>query len=66
MNDTERLNWLEKHLFERRWNGVLGEGSSCHWSIRGDFRHMLRDLDGDTLRAAIDHNAKHNELVPDD
>ena len=52
--DAERLAWLERHLFERKWNGVIDGGSRVDWYIRGDFRHTTRRMVGNTFRDAID------------
>ena len=52
--DAERLEWIEKRLFVRKWNGVIDGGSRTHWSIAGDFRHTTQRIVGITFRAAID------------
>ena len=52
--DAERLAWLERHLFEQKWNGVIDGGSRVDWHIRGDFRHTTRRMVGNTFRDAID------------
>ncbi len=48
-----RMKWIES-LFERKWNGVVGSGSVFTWYLKGDFRHRIADLHGETFDAAID------------
>ena len=52
--DAERLEWIEKRLFVRKWNGVIDGGSRIQWSIAGDFRHTTQRMIGNTFRAAVD------------
>jgi len=52
--DAERLEWIEKRLFVRKWNGVIDGGSRIQWSIAGDFRHTTQRMVGITFRAAVD------------
>ena len=52
--DAERLEWIEKRLFVRKWNGVIDGGSRIQWSIAGDFRHTTQRMVGHTFRAAVD------------
>ena len=52
MTDTDRLNWLERHLFEGRWDGTIGRPKS--WYMAGPYRHILAAMRGPDLRAAID------------
>jgi hypothetical protein len=46
-----RWRWIES-LFERKWGGTIGCPPT--WHLRGDFRHVLAGLKGDTLGDAID------------
>lgn len=50
--DAERLDWLERHLFEGKWDGTIGRPKS--WHMAGPYRHTLKTMHGDTLRKAID------------
>ena len=50
--DAERIDWLERRLFERKWDGTIGRPPS--WFMVGDFRHVVQNMTGATLRAAID------------
>lgn len=52
--DAERLEWLERWLFEKRWNGVIGSGSQTDWTMAGNWRHITVKMRGQTFRAAID------------
>lgn len=53
--DVERIDWIERNLFERRWNAVIDSGSSYYWSVRGDYRHTVKKLCGPrSFREAID------------
>lgn len=49
----KREEWFA-NLFERKWNGVVGAGTRYTYHLRGDWRHMVGALSGDTLSAAID------------
>lgn len=59
--DAARLDWIERHLFERKWNGVIDSGSRFDWSIRGDYRHTTQAMQGETFSAAIDAAAGKGE-----
>lgn len=48
----QRNDWFAA-LFERKWNGVVGSGSRFHYGLRGDWRHIVQKLEGETLDAAI-------------
>ena len=50
--DSERLDFLEKHLFERHWDGTIGRPPS--WRMVGHYRHILQKMQGRTLREALD------------
>ncbi len=50
--DSQRLDWLERHLFEGRWDGTIGRPKS--WHMAGPYRHTLQRMRGDALREAID------------
>lgn len=49
-----RLAWIERWLFEHKWNGVIDSGSRTYWYIAGNFRHITAKMVGDTFEAAID------------
>ena len=53
VRDAKRKEWLYK-LFDKKWNSVVGSGSKCYYELRGDWRHIVRSLDGKTLDTAID------------
>jgi hypothetical protein len=48
-----RLAWLEK-LFERKYNGVLGEGSQYTWVVHMAYRHQVALMVGASFGEAID------------
>jgi hypothetical protein len=50
--DAVRLNWIEQHLIEGKWDGTIGRPKS--WYMVGPYRHALHKLRGNTLREAID------------
>lgn len=50
----DRLQWLANHLFERKWNAVVGTCHKFNWFVRGDFRHTTQRMIGDTFAEAID------------
>lgn len=50
--DAERLDWLERNLFDRKWDGTIGRASS--WSMVGPYRHTMQKMHGETLRSAVD------------
>lgn len=53
MTDTERLQWLERHVFSRRWMPPIG--SPFTWEVVGPYRHALAAMrGGETLGEAID------------
>ena len=52
--DAERLLYLEKMLFESKWNGVLGNGGARNWNIHGSYRHTMQNFVGQTFREVID------------
>jgi hypothetical protein len=45
--------WLEK-LFVRKWNGVIDSGSRFNWEMRGDWRHYIKNMEGETFARAIE------------
>lgn len=49
----QRLALLES-LFERKWNGVVDAGSRFTWTLRGDWRHSICQMQGETFADAID------------
>ena len=62
--DSQRLDWLERHLFEGKWDGTIGRPKS--WYMAGPYRHTLQRMRGDALREAIDlamqaDSASHRE-----
>ena len=50
--DAERLDWLERHLFDGKWDGTIGRPKT--WHMAGPYRHTLQKMHGNTLREAID------------
>lgn len=52
--DAKRLDWIETHLIEGKWDGTIGRPKS--WHMVGPYRHTLQKLSGNTLRDAIDAN----------
>ena len=50
-DDSELLDWLEAHLFERKWSGTIGQPSG--WYMAGPYRHTMQHMRGESLRAAI-------------
>jgi hypothetical protein len=50
---TKQLTFIES-LFERKWNGVVGSGSKSTWHIKGDYRHRIANMHGETFGEAID------------
>jgi hypothetical protein len=55
--DAELLEWLQKHLFVSKWNGVVGQGCKTQWMIDGGHRHTTKHMENDDItkdfRAAI-------------
>jgi hypothetical protein len=49
--DTERLNWLETKFFNPK---IDKEEGITVWYLAADYRNILKDLEGDSLREAID------------
>jgi len=54
VTDRERLDWLERHLFEWR---PRGGGHPGYIVLTGDHKRILKAFDGPDLRAAIDEAA---------
>lgn len=52
MTDTERLDWIERRLFESHWGGTIGEPPL--WTLVGHWRHVIARMAGTTFRDAID------------
>lgn len=50
--DAERLEWLERWIFERKWDGTIGRPSD--WYVAGNYRHIVQRMKGETFRDAID------------
>lgn len=61
MTDAERLDWLERVVFERHWDGTIGR--PCSWSMAGPYRHTLQRMRGNSLREAIDIGAREWEKL---
>lgn len=61
MTDSERLEWLEKHLFYKKWNGVIDSGWKDQWMISPKYRNVVYYFQGQTFREAID---KAQEVFP--
>ena len=58
--DVRRVDWLEREMFDGYWDGTLGRPKS--WHMAGPYKHTLREMSGDSLRAAIDEaRASHKE-----
>ncbi len=53
LTDAERLDWLERHLFTRCWDGTIGQ--PCYWQMAGPYRHTLQKMSGNSFREAIDN-----------
>ena len=51
-SDSDRLDWLERHLFDSHWDGTIGRPKE--WRMAGPYRHTLVKMRGNTLREAID------------
>jgi hypothetical protein len=49
--DAELWAWLERYIFEHKWDGCINRPSS--WHMAGPYRHALQKLKGATLREAI-------------
>lgn len=56
--DAARLNWIQRHLFVHKWNGVIDSGSQTRWDIWGGYRHITATMIGNTFGEAIDNAAK--------
>lgn len=52
--DAERIDALERLLFECKLNGVIGGGAKLNWHLRGGYRNAVVRFEGQTFRAAID------------
>ena len=50
--DKERFDWLERNLFDKKWDGTIGEPP--RWSVVGHWRHIVQVFRGDSLREALD------------
>lgn len=50
--DAERIDWLERVMFQGHWGGTIGVPKA--WSMAGPYRHELAKMNGHTLREAID------------
>ena len=62
-SDAARLDWIEKALFRKSWNGVMGSGSKTNWRVLEGYRHVVQKMVGNTFREAIDAaaGAAHKE-----
>ena len=49
---AEKAERFLSMLFESHWDGTIGRPPT--WHLRGDFRHILAGLRGETLEAAIE------------
>lgn len=54
VKDAERIDWIERTLFDKQWNAVIDSGSRTYWRICGPYRHVTAKMVGGTFRAAID------------
>ena len=52
------FEWLERKVFEGKWDGTLGAPKS--WHMAGPYRHELVKMRGNTLLEAI-YNAMKEE-----
>lgn len=52
--DAARIDAIERHLFSHRWNGVIDSGSRTCWDLVGSWRHVTKNMVGNTFREAID------------
>ena len=52
--DALRLNWIQRHLFGHKWNGVIDSGSQTRWDIWSGYRHITATMIGNTFSEAID------------
>jgi len=50
-DDKALLDWLERNLFDRKWDGNFGHPYT--WHMRADYRHTLQRMSGDDIRTAI-------------
>ena len=50
--DAERLDWVERMFFERKWDGTIGR--ECDWYLVGSYRHVANRMKGNSFREAID------------
>lgn len=54
LSDTELIDWLEKNLFVKGWNGVVGTGAKTNWRLdEGSWRHKVANMNGETFRDAL-------------
>lgn len=56
--DAARLNWIQRHLFGHKWNGVIDSGSQTRWDIWVGYRHITATMIGNTFGEAIDNAMK--------
>ena len=49
---AEKAERFLSMLFESHWDGTIGRPPT--WHLRGDFRHILAGMRGETLEAAIE------------
>ena len=52
--DAARMDWIQRHLFGHKWNGVVGPGGQTRWDVMTGYRHITAKMTGDTFRDAID------------
>ena len=52
--DASRMDWIQRHLFGHKWNGVVGPGGQTRWDVMTGYRHITAKMTGDTFRDAID------------
>ena len=57
MTDSDRIDWLEKWVFERHWDGTLGRPCSYR-----TWRPPITEMRGNNLREAIDVAMKHKDF----
>lgn len=52
--DAQRIDWFERKLFVKHWNGVVDSGSQVLWNITANWRHTIQRMTGNDFRAAVD------------
>ena len=59
---AEKAERFLSMLFESHWDGTIGRPPT--WRLRGDFRHILAGMRGETLAAAIEaHRSRLDDAL---